>query len=226
MFKNHESITRTKADMVENESGYISAKKILNNTLELKYPDKRVIKFHETYIFTEKGNQITLNSGGWKTRTTKERLNDLILQYGFYLHQEKSIWYIGSRKIGKTVVFFDGIKISKNGRFLNLSKGPKNPEQKTKALKKRIKKFVDQINKDNLESFYPNNGDCLLCRMDQTSCLDMHIKENYMHGSLIFAAMRAAGYSDQNTAFHFQLKLTDTIKRNLKKYLFNNLSNF
>ena len=87
--------------------------------------------------------------------------------------------------------------------------------------KKKIAKFVNQINENNLP--YPDSGDCFLCRCGKTDCLHSHLKENYLHGSLLVNAMRAAGYNYIQIAVHYELKSADTFKRQLKRYLQKNL---
>jgi hypothetical protein len=46
-----------------------------------------------------------------------------------------------------------------------------------------------------------------------------HVKENYLHGSLLVNAMRETGYSDDQIRIHYGMKLADTFKRALRKYL-------
>ena len=40
-------------------------------------------------------NSITLNNGGWKTVTTKSRINDA-LPVGFYLYQQDFEWFVNT----------------------------------------------------------------------------------------------------------------------------------
>jgi hypothetical protein len=40
-----------------------------------------IIRYHDTDIFTKKGDIITLNTGGYKTKTTKERMNQSLANY-------------------------------------------------------------------------------------------------------------------------------------------------
>jgi len=55
----------------------IESKVLADNTVEYKKPDgTTVIRFHHTDIIeTAPDGTITLNSGGWKTMTTKDRMN-------------------------------------------------------------------------------------------------------------------------------------------------------
>lgn len=81
--------------------GYRRIRKIGNNTyLEQVHRDDPsllqgiAVRLHDTQIlvFWEDGT-IKLDSGGWKTPTTKHRLNGC-LPYPFGVTQEKGHWYI------------------------------------------------------------------------------------------------------------------------------------
>ncbi len=76
---------------------------IAKNTFQYieKESGDTVIRFHFTNIIrkTLSGKTI-LNSGGYKTMTTKERIKEFS---GFHIRQEKFIWYIGGKK------FYDGM---------------------------------------------------------------------------------------------------------------------
>ena len=99
---------------------------------------------------------------------------------------------------------------------------------------RKIKKYVDLITEDNLP--IPSNGDCWYCLMkevktgkplgDCTSDKDhliSHMEEGYVVGSLLVNAMREAGYRDEQISFHYQLKMVDTFKCVLRKYLIKRL---
>ena len=203
----------TKKEILAGMENIQSSKLIANNTVKVILRDgTQIIRLHRTNIVTIKNGVYTLNSGGWQTLTTKDRINTFA---PVRIYQKDFVWYIDD------IQFFDGIKINSNGDVLNKSKAPQKSEKKRENLKKKITNFVNQINENNLP--YPDNGDCFLCRIGSTDCLHSHIKENYLHGSLLVAAMRSAGYNDMQISVHYQLKLIDTFKRQLKKYLQKNL---
>jgi len=58
-----------------------------------------------------KARAITLDSCGWRTSTTKERINGYIGKYGYYVYQSKYVWYISSREIEIKTEFYDGITL-------------------------------------------------------------------------------------------------------------------
>jgi hypothetical protein len=95
-------------------------------------------------------------------------------------------------------------------------------ENKVTKLKKQISKYCNLITKDNLP--VPNGSDCWLCLfMDkegkQKDHLLEHLKDNYLHGSILVNAMRESGYRDEQISLFFHMKLVDNFKRSLRKYL-------
>jgi len=197
-----------------------SSKVIANNTLRINYTDgTEAVRLHDTDVVTkETGGIFCLNSGGWRTLTTKERIN----RYSpARLYQRKGLWYIGE------VVFFDGIKVNEAGEVVG--KVVKVDDKKINDLKKKIKGFTDLITKENLP--LPSSGDCWYCCMRTESGetlgdsfkdydhLFQHLEEGYLHGSILVNAMREAGYRDEQIGLHFSLKLADTFKRAVRKYL-------
>ena len=73
-----------------------------------------VVKYHNTEIFKQKENQIILNSDGWKTKTTKQRINEA---FNFFniplaLYQNKNEWYILNLNNKQVLKYFDNIIIN------------------------------------------------------------------------------------------------------------------
>lgn len=88
---------------------YITKKKVANNTVMYIRPNgNKVIRFHHTDIieFTQGG--LILRSGGWKTSTTRERINSF-LPRGIYIRQIKREWTVQTDKSAE--VFYDGMLI-------------------------------------------------------------------------------------------------------------------
>ncbi|MDD4354226.1 MAG: hypothetical protein PHN56_07280 [Candidatus Nanoarchaeia archaeon] len=54
---------------------------------------------------------------------------------------------------------------------------------------------------------------------DNNDHLITHLKEKYLHGSILVNAMREAGYRDEQIRFHYAGKYFDAFKRSLRKYL-------
>lgn len=212
---------KTKRDILSGITKEVESSKFVDrNTLRIKYKDgTEAIRLHNTDVVTfMPSGEIQLNSGGWRTPTTKERINKFA-NTGMY--QEKGVWYVAGSMFYDNMILKDG-KVKGKVIEADLTK--------IKKIKKRISDFVNLITKDNLP--VPNGGDCWLCclvdenkvpwgdqRPDDHEHLHTHIKEKYLHGSLLVNAMREAGYRDKQIAVHYSMKWDDTFKRSLRKYL-------
>jgi len=95
------------------EAGIVSSKLVANNTrLTIFVNGDKVLKLHDTDIIKWVGDKIILSSGGWQTRTTKDRLNGWLNRYNttnYYIYQKKGNWYIKDGE--KVLEFFDGIEL-------------------------------------------------------------------------------------------------------------------
>jgi hypothetical protein len=168
---------------------------IANNTFEYFREDgTRVIRLHTTDImeFRPDGT-IKLNSGGWRTVTTKERMNRYLPCGRIY--QDKGIWYYSGGRLEQAIVAYsDGMVIdAKTGKPIDY-----DPDEidRIKRILKQINHFCKEM--DKLEELpEPSQGDCWGCLMFQTTdCLQSHLDEVYIHGSLIVRAMKDQGHSD------------------------------
>lgn len=71
-------------------------RKVANNTIEhVDSWDRRRIILHETAIlvFDPGGRYVRFNTGGWKSKTTKERM-ETFLPAGFQIFQKDFAWYL------------------------------------------------------------------------------------------------------------------------------------
>jgi len=64
-----------------------------------------IVRYHNTDVVKFTPKTITLNTGGWKTNTTKTRMNQASNQYGlgFSVSQVKGVWYVSHK--GKKIPF-------------------------------------------------------------------------------------------------------------------------
>lgn len=211
---------RTKASILSGlstqERGNITKSKVYaRSTVEYTtYDSKQVLRYHDTNVVTIHNSKLTLDSGGFRTATTKTRINDY--QNTVTIHQEKGVWYC-STGAESNVVFYDGIQFNLNtGKLLSPVKP--NPTKKIAAKKKQISKLLAKV---DAGIPMPASGDCFICQTKGTTCLQSHVDEGYLHGSLIVNALRYKGYGDSSlphVAHH-----PDIVKRALRKYLYNNL---
>lgn len=68
-----------------------------NNTRITWNGDARIVTLHGTDVVKSYSNGlVTLNSGGWRTSTTKTRINQVAAEWGlgFRVHQDNYVWYV------------------------------------------------------------------------------------------------------------------------------------
>ena len=215
---------RTKAEIMQGVGHVAGSSRIVgNNTVNYKREDgSDVIRLHRTdIIVTNPDGSVTLNSGGYRTVTTKARINEYIHHR---VYQDAGVWYIGDE-----VPFFDGITIDASGELPDVSMDEPN---RVRELTDRINAYVRLIKEvDTLPK--PNGGDCWICLMfdkpepgdanaagsGDTMHLAEHMREGYVHGSLLVNAMRFAGYRDQQVALHYHMNMRDSFVRATRSYL-------
>ena len=70
---------------------------------------------YDTVVFTldHENRTVTLNSGGWKTTTTKKRINQAFDEFfgagNFRVYQDKGVWYVQTPLYVRE--FTDGMRI-------------------------------------------------------------------------------------------------------------------
>jgi hypothetical protein len=191
-----------------------AAKRIANNTFRYQEGEDVVTRLHFTDIIRKHADgSYTLSSGGWKSKTTKERLND----YSPYrVFSNKGVWYVGDSS--KAVPFSDGIRLPQ--AFEDAPRLEKDAE-KARALKARIKLVVSRALKNGKPCPLPESGDCFYCQFErahyekgklsfnsvvQATPLDNghiaeHIREGYICGSLIYNALLDSGLAPLGARF-------------------------
>lgn len=211
-----------------------NGRKIANNTYAERRGEAIAIRLHSTDILTfDKDGSIVANTGGWKTVTTKARLNEY-LPNGYRISQDRGIWYwYGS---GACAMFNDGDRIV-NGKLESQAKP--NDEAKQIKFRKRVNKFA-KLCADSLPLSEPGAGDCFYCHMitdegkalgdsfSDTSHLESHMDEGYVVPSLVFHAMKEKGWTTDKiplaAAFGHADAWLDCAKREVKsavaRYIF------
>jgi hypothetical protein len=95
------------------KTGKSRSKKIANNTLRIELQDGGyAIRFHDTNVltFSADGKSVKLDSGGYRTRTTKERMSEYLPE-GLSITQKNWEWYIYDRKNNSTLPYSDGMTL-------------------------------------------------------------------------------------------------------------------
>jgi len=69
--------------------------------------------YHETDVVQFGSHTIVLDSGGWRTVTTKLRMNQTSQQFdlGFQVYQKNFEWFVDHQ--GKTIAFADGMVLTR-----------------------------------------------------------------------------------------------------------------
>lgn len=197
--------------------------------------------YHNTNVLTiTPKNEFILNSGGWRTATTKERINRYMPE-GFVLTQDRGNWYIMERHNydSKAFKFQDGITI-KNGKIKHYAK---ENLDKDKKIKLQVKNYA-KLCADNIPLEKPSGGDCWLCLMHDTKTgeawgesnhdtehLISHIKEKYIVPSLVLNALKKYGYEKtiipslvfNNPEKHMLEIAQRDVKRCVYRYILNQL---
>ena len=193
---------------------------VARNTVRYIRPDGAcVVRLHLTDIVTATTDgMFMLNSSGWKTVTTKDRINRFSPAC---VRSEKGIWMMNG-----ATPFFDGVIIDRHGIVQNPEFAPRLSD--LLGLKESINRFVKLVDTQRTLP-EPDAGDCFICRFAQPTNagpdhLLSHIDEGYLHGTLLVNAMRWAGYRDDQIGLHYSMDLRDTFKRALRRYLKHSLA--
>lgn len=102
----------SKATLLHGEGEVSHSKMVAKATILMTMPNgTEKLKYHNTIVVTKSPDGIyTLNSGGYKTNTTRSRIEDFTK---IRIYQRKGIWYAGN----SSVIFYDGIQF-KDGEMI------------------------------------------------------------------------------------------------------------
>jgi hypothetical protein len=129
-------------------------RKLGNNTYLVVRDDNGYgIRLHDTEVVIHYKDRIVLDSGGYKTVTTKARMNDYSTHT---IYQKNHVWYVDNE-----IPFEDGITLYNNGTIKGQGKNPKETIALTKRVKQYSKDYAKEFVKGNIPK--PSNGDCWGC---------------------------------------------------------------
>jgi hypothetical protein len=220
-------------------------KKLANHTYAHKIEDGEiVIRLHQTDIIKLRENgDIVLNSGGWKTMVTENRINEYIKPYQIY--SDKGIWYLTNQYFAynkgskdSVYTFADGMYISGlDGLIVGSlsSNETKMLERKRKEVREYASDFMKAFSNGDVPP--PSSGDCFFClyHPNEKDHLISHIKEKYFVPSLlqnVMAAIPTSGYEIMmikerwSTGIKTNIEnnwLLNVFKRKIVKYLYKQL---
>lgn len=202
-------------------------RKVANNTYLERRGDDIALRLHDTDIVVYRANgDITLDSGGWRTYTTKDRMNT----YGPFkwVSQDKGVWYVCTSD-AERYRYDDGITLHPDGTVTGFVPDQKarNDDKRAKDVRRRVKVFVDSITADEVvRALEDMGGDCLFCRMGHPSgCIDDHLHSRYFHGSMLVNAVRSKHYGSPDFVLSMMYhdakagRVSDWLKQDLGGYL-------
>jgi len=131
----YESVRLTKREMVAGlQEEYVSAEKVMNNTLEWKRPDGTLVVRHHSSDILEIGpdGSIIITLDGYSTVTTKQRVNRY-LPYGCSIFIEHGDLFY--HKSGLRCVFVEGMKVDRTGVIVGIDLGELIPYLINRRLK-------------------------------------------------------------------------------------------
>lgn len=182
-------------------------RKVANNTIARIEGDKIIIKYHSSDIAELTENTRKLYSDGYKTYTTKERLNWYI-PAPYSLYQDRGVWYIWNYQNKSEYIFDEGLTFNKiNDQWIidPDSCADKSQADKIKRIRNQINKYTNQYVKKltNGELESPDAGDCWHCYMSEVESgdslgevtenidhLESHFDEKYYVPSMLMNAIK------------------------------------
>lgn len=171
--------------------------------IEVVYHETAVVAYHPD-------GRVVLDSGGWRTVTTKDRM---CTYSPATIHQAKGVWYIKTTPNGSAVdwkewhadpgfVYADGVTVLPNGRIEGAepAESAKAIEKERAAVRKYCKGFANRFFEGQVPA--PSNGDCWFCLMhtqngeslgdafNNADHIKSHIKEGYFVPSLLHDVLK------------------------------------
>lgn len=167
--------------------GARESRKIANNTYLQRRSDGSIaVKLHATDVVVYHADgSCTLNTGGWKTVTTKARINDYA---PVCVWSDKGVWKCSGH------LYADGMRIMADGSIEGTAPiGAEAQEKKLRASVARYSKaFAEALQAGKVPA--PSAGDCWCCCMfdgkSDASHLHSHLEERYFVPSLAVNAVR------------------------------------
>lgn len=179
-------------------------KPIGNNTRLVQVDSDYAIRLHNTNIVIYKPDgSIVLDSGGYRTWTTKDRINEYA--HDIHVTQDMGLWYVNVR--GQTILFEDHMTIPATGP---IAANDGYDMQKAKiAVDRMASKYIKGYVANMMEHGITRStsGDCFGCSMsDATNPKNMepmgydhyldHFEEKYYVPSIFLKAIAEKNYSN------------------------------
>jgi len=193
-------------------------RKLANNTwLERREDGSIAVRLHSTDVITYLPDGSTVyDSGGWRTVTTKDRINRFGRR-GWCVWSDRGEWKIGrsSDRWGYDAEsvrpYADGVRIGPRGGVYGDASAADLAERR--ELKAKIRAYAELCVK-SVPLSMPSSGDCWYCSMQtdggealgdalkDTSHLISHMDEGYVVPSLVWRALEENGCRPERQVYH------------------------
>lgn len=231
------------------------SRKLENNTyLKRRADGTLAVMLHATDVVTyHPDGRIVLDSGGWRTVTTKDRLN----KYApLHLWARNGQWLVGyytgdwKETINQADIYQDGMTINPDGSLSGvLTAAQAKAEQKLRAqVRTYAKNYMAALKAGKVPA--PSAGDCWFCALKEEKTgkplgeladrggnghMVAHIKEKYYVPSLAWNAARAFGlgnYYQFNIAAYQGMTqdkpiksdfADQTVEKSIRRYVYREL---
>ena len=167
------------------------------------------ILYHDTDVVTYRSDgSIMLDSGGWKTKTTKERIN-AGLPSNWSLMQERGVWYLSNAREGldnSILATFKDKCVILGDTLTGEGDDPEAIQKLRKRVNKYASDFIMAMKAGQVPK--PSGGDCFYCHLKEVrtgspvgECfkdkdhIESHIEESYFVPSLLVNAFDTFGAS-------------------------------
>jgi len=180
------------------------SRKLANNTTLLRInPSTIAVKLHSTNVITfHADGRIVFDSGGWKTPTTKERMNSFSPAR---VSQSQGTWEITIADAAAN--YADGITWT-GRKWTGTGEDPKTAVKLTRRAAKFARDYMNAFDAGEVPA--PSNGDCWGCLMtakDGTTPMGgadhilSHFEEHYFVPSLLARAIERFAVSQAAKAY-------------------------
>jgi len=205
-----------------------------NNTYAERRADGSIaVRLHATDVLTFRRNgEVVLNSGGWFTVTTKDRINQF-LRPPYRIASVKGKWTLWDFVQRKDLTLFaDGMVIRPNGKIVggrSLTTSAAD-ERYNARIDKLITRYIKGLTPAKLATVMVQDGqgDCLFCRpfdFGDHDHLLSHLRERYYMPHLILNVIKSRKY--RNPQFIYALwedraskhgQVPDDLPRMMRKF--------
>lgn len=191
------------------------------------------IVLHSTTILTfHDDDTMSIDTGGWRTVTTKDRLNSL-LPAPLRVSSLDGVWTLsrGGNNPGIVSEVYDGMRFDRHGDMV--TEVLVDSGRELKRLKRDIGRYVKLYTDDHVRELvdaareHGTAGDCWGCAMVNaetgradvmgTDHLFQHVAEGYTMASLMRNALKHVGYRDEQMPY--VLDHGDIVRRSVRRYI-------